>query len=71
MRETHIPMDWVDKSSEPHQPMDRGNESSKGMTLYFHRVFLQQEVLFLQSHMTFRQQLHISGVKILRKDMNI
>ena len=38
------------KSSEPNLPMDWVNESSKGMTLYFHRVFLQQEVLSLQSH---------------------
>ena len=50
MGEAHIPMDWVDKSSEPNLPMDWVNESSKDMTLYFHRVFHQQEVLLLQSH---------------------
>ena len=50
MGETHISMDWVDKSSEPNLPMDWVNESSKDMTLYFHRVVLQQEVLLLQSH---------------------
>ena len=43
-------MVWVDKSSEPNLPMDWVNESGKGMTLCFHRVFLQQEVVLLQSH---------------------
>ena len=36
-RELNLPMDWV-------------NERSKGMTLNFYKVFPEQEVLFLQSH---------------------
>ena len=50
MGKTHIPMDWVDKSSELNLPRDGVSESSKGMILYFYQVFLQREVLFLQSH---------------------